>query len=189
MNYIKKPILLIVLLLFTELIAHAQVNLFNREGNSDTTITSDKLLLDAEKNIATFTGNVVVDDEEYKIRCDKMIIHKKSKENKEEKKSTSVEMEIIGDNSKVTKIECLGNVIIIRKLTPEEESKDGKQVGTSGKAVFDLVENKITLSKKPVLSQNTKMITADIIVHDLNKSKTEFSGNVKIIRKGKKKED
>lgn len=106
-----------------------------------TIITCDgSLVIDYEKNIATFNNNVKIDRQDLQIYSDAMDIYfaKSDKPDKEMlTKSTAPPLL----NSKIDRIIARGNVKIIR----------GENVSYSDEAIYTALDRKITLKGRPKL--------------------------------------
>lgn len=106
--------------------------------------------IDINNNIATFTNDVVIDDQEMKIECNKMIVAFISdKENK--------------NNKQIKHVECIGDVILTRKLTSEKDKQNGQQKATAGRAIYEMATGKIILKEKPVLYRGEDYIKGSLI--------------------------
>ena len=83
----------------------------NRDRSSDipTTITAMSMDVDMGRNIATLRGDVLVDDQEMTIRCEKMLIFfeekKKEKAETDKAEKTSDSSDMTG-SKKPVRIEC-----------------------------------------------------------------------------------
>ena len=160
--------------------ASAQFSIFDsgkakrKRGNKPTVITADSMDFDISKNIAVFTGNVQVDDEDMKIFCHQMIIRfeKEGGDKKTDPKDIhSMTLKINGEkgksktkgSTKVKDITCLKDVIIIRKLYDPKEKERGEQKALAQKAHYDVKTGKITLSGNPSLARATDTLTGDVI--------------------------
>ncbi len=178
-----------LLMLFAAQAAFSQgASLFNAGGNSKrdkalpTVITADTMDIQTAKNIAIFTGNVVVKDQELTITCLKMTIYLEDKAKAgtasagavpgvppaEKATPTPSDKTTAADkNSKggknISKIICEGDVVIIRK-TKDDNGEEKEQNATAGKAEYDLKEQKITLSETPVMMQGTDKVEGDVII-------------------------
>ena len=183
-----------LLMLFAAQAAFSQgPSLFNAGGNSKrdkalpTVITADTMDIQTAKNIAIFTGNVVVKDQELTINCLKMTIyledkaktgtasaeavpgaHPAEKATPEKTTPATSDKTVKSKDSKggknISKIICEGDVVIVRK-TKDDNGKEKEQHATAGKAEYDLKEQKITLSDNPVMMQGTdKVDDAETIV-------------------------
>ena len=148
------------LLLAAVLPLAAQFNLESKDRDGKPIlINSDAMSVDIEKGIATFYGNVVVNDPDVIITCKKMVLYqdpkakKEKKANKQEQKKNSKDP-FDKDNTKLERIECIDDVVITRKNTG-----DKSQWGTSGKAVYYHKEGSITMTIDPVLYQDESKIT------------------------------
>ncbi len=167
----------------------------SREGakkNVPTVITSDSMDFDISKNVAVFTGNVQVDDANMRILCDQMIVRfegkpkdvKKetgAKDSKVEKKDT-VKSEAADDpiqsGTKVKTIECIKNVIIIRKVYDEKEKSEGEQKAVAGHALYEVKPGKITLTKNPALIRGGHTLRGEVIIYWVGSERVSVrSGN------------
>ena len=151
-------------------------------SGGDVGVTSDTMFIDFEKNIVTLEGNVKVDESRFNIDCNKLILYMKegSVENlsdrdlikgaasKNELSKTESKKEAAKDKKNdsqqaVSKIVCLGKVVITRKLGKEELEK-GAQVAKAGKAVYDMNTQQIILTEdKPFISRGKDIVTGKII--------------------------
>jgi lipopolysaccharide transport protein LptA len=68
-------------------------------------------------------------------------------------------------STKVKEIECIKNVIIIRKLYDEKEKSQGEQKAIAGHAVYDVKTGKITLSDNPSLVRGSDTLRGEVIVY------------------------
>ncbi|MFH1441220.1 MAG: LPS export ABC transporter periplasmic protein LptC [Candidatus Omnitrophota bacterium] len=105
-------------------------------NNNKVVITCDgPLLIDYEKNLATFNNNVKVDREDSQIYSDTMDIFFNKSTAEQDNSSPSLL------NSKINKIIARDNVKIVR----------GENISYSDEAVYDASNRKIILSGKPKL--------------------------------------
>lgn len=132
----------------------------NREGKP-ILINSDAMNVDLEKGIATFYGNVIVNDPDVVITCKKMVLYQETKNKGKQAKSDKKNVDrkkskdpLAGEGAKLERIECIDDVVITRKNT---EGKN--QWGTCGKAVYFHKEGTITMTIDPVLYQDESKIT------------------------------
>ena len=116
-----------------------------RARDAVTTIAADSMDISINDNIAVFSGSVVIDDQEIKIECDKMKVYLK-----EDKKTKG--------GKKISKIICLGNVVMNRKLYDKDDKEKGAQKGTAGKVVYDIESGDITMTENPVLSRGKDVL-------------------------------
>lgn len=134
-----------------------------RSGDQPTVIFADTMDIDSSKNLAVFTGNVKVEDQELKINCHKMTIYlEDTVKDGEEAKAKPEGGGDIKKSKGVSKIFCEGDVVIVRK-PPENETDKEEQKANSGKAEYDIKEGKIVLSENPVLMQGEQKIAGDRI--------------------------
>jgi len=130
-------------------------------------ISSDSMDINVDKNIAIFTGNVFVDDQDVKINCHKMIIKLKPDPNNKNKKV-------------IDTITCLGDVIVKRKLYDEKEKSQGEQRVEAGKALWQVDKAVIVLTEKPVLRRGEDNLRGREIVIYLNSNKMDVKGGGRI---------
>ncbi|MEI6421195.1 MAG: LptA/OstA family protein [Lentisphaerota bacterium] len=159
-----------------------------RSGKAPTVISSETMDIDISKNIAVFTGNVKVDDEEMNISCRKMTIFLEDKkaddaakapENKaDSSKSDDVKPE---ESKQVARIICEENVVIIRKSLSESEKGQGEQKASAGHADYDVKIGKIVLTKNnPVLKRGGDTLKGEIITIWRDNEKVEVQGGSEI---------
>jgi len=161
-------------LLLAAFSARAQFSIFDsgkakrKRSGKPTVITADSMDFDISQNIAVFTGNVQVDDEDMKIFCHQMII-RFEKEGGDKKKTDPKDIHTMtlkkkgGGTTKVKDITCLKDVIIIRKLYDLKEKERGEQKALAQKAHYDVKTGKITLSGNPSLSRGKDTLKGDVI--------------------------
>lgn len=152
--------------------------------NAPTVVEAATMDIDIEHNLATLLGNVVVDDQDAKITCDKMIIYLEDKAKAEETKKsdgftpgreTSSSDETGG--KQIDRIECYGDVVITHRKDPKDvNGKD--QVATSDFAVYNFKKQEIVLTGRPVLTSGTDRLDADKLVFEMNTSKVKITQGV-----------
>ncbi len=155
-----------------------------RSGKTPTVITSDTMDIDIAKNVAIFTGNVKVDDEEMSISCKKMTIFLEDKKIEEVGKSSVVKADSAKpeetkpeEGKQVSRIICEENVIIIRKALSESERGQGEQKAIAGHADYDVKTGKIVLTKNnPVLKRGADTLRGEIITIWRDSEKVEVQG-------------
>ncbi len=132
----------------------------DRDKSKPTEITSDTMDIQSAQNMAVFTGNVIVKDQELTITCDKMTIFLEDKAKSDDAPPENGQGSKGG--KKISRILCEGNVVITRKY--KDDDKDKEQQGKAGQAEYDLKEQKITLSDNPVLNQDNDQVAGDQII-------------------------
>ena len=160
-----------------------------RSGKTPTVINSDTMDIDISKNIATFTGNVKVDDEEMNISCKKMTIFLEDKKagdgakappsGPDSTKSEDVKTEDVKteESKQVSRIICEENVVIIRKSLSDSEKGQGEQKALAGHADYDVKTGKIILTKNnPVLQRGGDTLRGEIITIWRDSEKVEVQG-------------
>ncbi len=175
-----KIVLCVMMTLTGALGVHGQFSLFEqgkakkKRGNKPTVITAESMDFDISQNIAVFSGNVQVDDEDMQIFCQRMIIRFEKEDNskgkdkspikKNDKKgAVSLDMDKKNGSTRVKDITCLKDVIIIRKLYDEKEKSKGEQKALAGKAHYDVKTGKITLSENPSLIRGSDTLKGEVI--------------------------
>ncbi len=129
-----------------------------------TKATGDSLFIDFESEMAILTGNVVVNESQFHLTCDRIEIDMKKSDDKpkdkDKEKQEITRESLMGSNLGVSRITCIGNVRITRKLS-EEERKEGDQTVNSEKAVYEVASGQITLSGgKPVMRRGADSLAA-----------------------------
>lgn len=172
-----------------------RLNNKNRSADIPTVVTAMTMDIDMGRNLATLLGDVLVDDQDMSIRCEKMLIHFEDKpkdENKDgkdgdgkkdEKKDDSQDEKKDGkDNEKEkspvgnkqpTRIECFGDVVIQAKPRDKDgaEKTVKDQKATAGKAVYDLKKDEITLTENPVINDGSSKVTGTKIIIVVNEER------------------
>lgn len=158
----------------------------NRDRSTDipTTITAMSMDVDMGRNIATLLGDVLVDDQEMTIRCEKMLIFFEEKKKEEvsgdtkaaEQKKDSDSGSDLGGGKKPIRIECYTNVVIQAKQKASEDGKPVKeQKATAEKAVYDLVKDEITLTGSakvpPVIYDGENKVSGTKIIIIINEER------------------
>ncbi|MBQ9772706.1 MAG: hypothetical protein IJW23_12860 [Lentisphaeria bacterium] len=151
----KRLIPCLLLAISLPLAAQFSLDSKNREGKP-ILINSDAMDVEIEKGIATFYGNVVINDPDFIITCNKMVLYQapKDKNAKKPAKKKDPNDPLGASGAKLDRIECIDNVVITRKNTG-----DKSQWGTCGKAIYFHKEGKITMMIDPVLYQDDSKIT------------------------------
>ncbi len=119
-----------------------------KAGDEPIEISSDRLVLEQEQHLATFTGNVDAVQGDTTLRTDKLRVFYRSDE----------EREASGSQQSVKRLEADGNVIIIQ---PGETAE-----GDSG--VYDLAAGKMVLIGNVVLTQGKSVVKGDRLDVDRN---------------------
>lgn len=154
------------------------------EKKAPTVITSDTIDIYMAKNSAVFIGNVVVDDEEMHITCDKMTIYFEDVKKQETGKTDEGEKKEEGmtdpqQSKKISRIICEGDVVIIRKAVGENKEKQEEQKALAGNADFNLKTGEIVLTQdRPKLMRGDEILEADVINYWKDSGKAKANGNV-----------
>lgn len=177
-----KVLLASLVMTFTamQLSAQMQTSLFNvgnqkkSNNKTPTVITSDTMSIDIQNNIAIFTGNVEVDDSQMHIRCHKMIIYLEDKNESAKKADDET------GSKEVSKVECIGDVVITRKVDDPEEKEKGAQRALSGKADYDVKSGVIVLTEDPVIFRGNDKIKGQKIILWRDSQRMQVEGGSKI---------
>lgn len=188
----KKLILFAAISLFAAQIPlFSQISLFSAAGkrsarpDTPTTINADAMDIDIANNKATFLGNVLVDDPEMLITCRKMILFLEDAEKTPKadgKKGDAAKAAAPGQNApaaesddptggkKLTRIECIDDVVITRKapLSNGEEQK-----AFAGKAIYNVKDETITLLIKPLVIKGKSRVRGEVITLHLDSERVE----------------
>jgi len=177
-----------------DLSAQAMPSFFKKQSASrkrtdaPTVVEAATMDIDMENNVATLLGNVVVDDQDVKITCDKMIIYLEDKteapeeEGKDKSKKqtaeaakassrTAAEEDDPAGGKQLKRIECYGEVVITHRADPKDTTQK-EQVATSDYAVYDVAAGTITLTGRPVLTSGTDRLDAEKIVFEVDTGRT-----------------
>ncbi|MBR2365151.1 MAG: hypothetical protein IKA79_08105 [Lentisphaeria bacterium] len=142
-----------------------------RAKGQPTNVKAESMDIDINNNRVILIGNVDVDDQDMNIKCRKMILFFAANDKKEAKKGQK------NDDMtarKIEKIECLGDVEITRSTGSGKDRQ--LQKAYSGKAVYSLVNNKITLTEKPVVTGNGSILRGEFITIDTQ------TGRISVLR-------
>lgn len=176
-----------------DLSAQAMPSFFKKQSSSrkrtdaPTVVEAATMDIDMENNIATLLGNVVVDDQDVKITCDKMVIYMEDKKEtpegadaekkpapeppKDSSSRTAAEEDDPAGGKQLKKIECFGEVVITHRADPKDSTQK-EQVATSDYAVYDVTAGTITLTGRPVLTSGTDRLDAEKIVFEVDTGRT-----------------
>jgi lipopolysaccharide export system protein LptA len=148
----------------------------------DVGVTADTMFIDVENNIVTLEGNVKVNESRFNIDCNKLILYMKegvaeglsdrdllkgsaaeNEPRKAELKKDAAKNKKDDNQQAISKIVCIGKVVITRKLSKEDLDK-GAQVAKAGKAIYDMNTQQIVLTEdKPSISRGNDVITGKTI--------------------------
>ena len=163
----------------------AQLQLFSaspssKKGKSDepTIINSDAMDIDMANDKITLLGNVDVQDPEMNIKCRKMIIYLGRNDKKGKSAGDTIRDEQAG--KEVTRIDCFGDVVIIRIMPVSADGIRENQRALAGKAVYSVKEEKITLTENPVLIRDANRLYGEtIIMHTKTERVLVFKGTAR----------
>ena len=162
------------------------------EEETSTVITASAADIDLENNVITLIGDVVVDDQENKITCNKMTIYleedaadslvgtaDKPEEKPEEKPSVLKPGEEKKDDNasakkdekkeeddeakkNISKIVCSGDVVYLKRADPENPNGQD-QIAMSEQADYDARKEVIVMTGNPVMMQGSNKMYGDRI--------------------------
>ena len=159
----------------------------DNEEETSTVITASAADIDLEHNVITLIGDVVVDDHENKITCNKMTIYleedaadslvgtaEKPAEKEEEKPSAVKPGEDKKDDGKddkkeddepsknISKIVCSGDVVYTKLANPDDPNGQD-QIAMSEQADYDARKEVIVMTGNPVMMQGSNKMYGDRI--------------------------
>ena len=160
----------------------------DNEEETSTVITASAADIDLEHNVITLIGDVVVDDHENKITCNKMTIYleedaadslvgtaEKPAEKEEEKPSAVKPGEDKKDDGKddkkdeddepsknISKIVCSGDVVYTKRANPDDPNGQD-QIAMSELADYDARKEVIVMTGNPVMMQGSNKMYGDRI--------------------------
>jgi lipopolysaccharide export system protein LptA len=150
------------------------------------TAAADKAIVNMAGNVADMLGNVKIEEARFKLTCDKLkmlakdITPEQAAKNALENKQTEdmiPEHVSIGKTKELTKIICMDNVVMTRKLLDE------LQKATGDKAVYEVSKHNVILTgieKKPTLQRGMTVMEGEKIILWTNSEQLDIkSGTLK----------
>jgi len=124
-----------------------------------TVVTSDDLVMDMEKKVATFTGHVKVVDPQGTMTADKMIVYLTQQ----------------GDSENgVRRIEATGGVVIAQE--------GSKAIGDE--AIYSAVDRTVVLSGAAQVQTDQGIVTGETVIYDMAKGTANVKGRPRLILPG-----
>lgn len=161
--------------------------------DAPTVITSDTLDIDIANDLATFTGNVVVDDQEMHISCNKLLVYLTAVTEPASAEPTTTEPTVAKPvtpepavagqprgNKRVSRIVCIGDVIIVRKLIDAGDNERIEQKALAGRAEYNIDSGQIVLTEEPVLMRGTDSLRGERITIWRDSDKMKVEGGSKL---------
>ncbi len=142
--------------------AFAQQGISSHDSSQPVEITADSLAVNQENETAEFSGNVEATQGAIKLRADKMIVHYRSGQKRE------------NNENSVSMIEVFGHVFL---STRDETAK-----GSKGK--YDVDNKTITLTGSVALTQGEKVIKGDKLVYNIATGRSKLSSAPTDTQKG-----
>ncbi|MBI5821186.1 MAG: hypothetical protein HZA88_19625 [Verrucomicrobia bacterium] len=124
-----------------------------------TVVTSDDLVMDMEKKVATFTGHVKVVDPQGTMTADKMIVY--------------LAQEGTGESG-VRRIEATGGVVIAQE--------GSKAIGDE--AIYSAAERTVVLSGAAQVQTEQGIVTGETVTYDMAKGTAHVKGRPRLILPG-----
>ncbi len=160
------------------------------KSNIPTTVKSDSMDIDLAKDRIILLGNVEVDDPEMNIKCQKMTIFLENKPTEQPAGDAGKSRSDAGNdmnpegNKQVTRIECVGDVVITRN-SGEKVAGSNVQKAFAGKAVYDLPADTITLTENnPVIVSGGSRLSGEQIIVDIKTERINVLGRVSVTAEG-----
>ncbi len=160
------------------------------KSNIPTTVKSDSMDIDLAKDKIILLGNVEVDDPEMNIKCQKMTIFLENKPTEQPAGDAGKSRSDAGSdmnpegNKQVTRIECVGDVVITRN-SGEKVAGSNVQKAFAGKAVYDLPTDTITLTENnPVIVSGGSRLSGEQIIVDIKTERINVLGRVSVTAEG-----
>ncbi|MBN9542383.1 MAG: lipopolysaccharide transport periplasmic protein LptA [Alphaproteobacteria bacterium] len=138
--------------IFFILLLCISIEAFGKDTSAPISIDSDHLEFDQEHNRATFTGNVMVDQDGTKLYADKLIVHYNANN------ANSSEL----TNKKVEKIESFGNIKFV----------SADKTAYSDFAVYNMSKQMLEMQGNVKLEQDKSVLYGEKLIYDM---KTKFA--------------
>ena len=121
-----------------------------KRTDAPTVVEAATMDIDMENNIATLLGNVVVDDQDVKITCDKMVIHLEDKAETDESDEEAAKSETAesGEGSEVKSEAEAAEKPEEKKESAEKDSSDAKEEKDKDEKKDDAEEDDPTSGKQ-----------------------------------------
>jgi lipopolysaccharide transport protein LptA len=120
----------------------------SRPAGAQTEITAtEEASFDNEKNVAEFSGRVVVRDPQFTLTCDKL------------------KVSLDKDRKGIDSAEAMGNVVIVQEVK-NEKSDTPKAIGRAGYVIYKPSSGEVTMKKWPSIQQgiNNQVATEESTV-------------------------
>ena len=161
-----------------ELVPVSKSKTAGEKKEEPTIINADAMDIDMANDKITLLGNVDVQDPEMNIKCRKMIIYLGKNDKKGKSAGDTIRDEQAG--TEVTRIDCFGDVVIIRIMPVSADGIRENQRALAGKAVYSVKEEKITLTENPVLIRDANRLYGEtIIMHTKTERVLVFKGTAR----------
>ena len=138
-------------------------------------VKADSMIMNMGTKIITLIGNVKVNDAAFDIFCSRLMLDL-NKDDDDKKKNGTI------DPSGISSISCFGKVKIIRKQSAEDLKKNGSQKAFADKAVYNTLNEQITLTgKNPQIHHGNDMISGRKIIIWKNSERLQAFKNCLVV--------
>ncbi|MBS1369683.1 MAG: hypothetical protein HPZ91_06965 [Lentisphaeria bacterium] len=149
------------------------------------TATSDSMRIDMANNQILLVGNVVVDEENSVVTCDRMTIFLDRRDDAELRAAN--DRGGVGSGSDmggVSRVLCDGNVVVTRKLSKEEIAKGGEQKAFADHLVYDPVAGTVVLTgdrRRPVVKRGGESLSGETMTLHREEQRAVISRNCEVV--------
>ena len=146
---------------------------------------SDSMRIDMANNQILLVGNVVVDEDRSIVNCDRMTIFLNRKDDAALKAANDRgELGSGSDMGGVSRVLCDGNVVVTRKLSPEEIVESGEQKAFADHLVYDLAMGTVPLTgdrQLPVVKRGRESMSGSTMTLHREEQRAVINGKSKVI--------
>ena len=149
------------------------------------TATADSMRIDMAANQVLLVGNVVIDEANSIVNCDRMTIFLDRRSDAEIKAANdSGTLGSGSDMGGVSRVLCDGNVVITRKLSKEEIAKNGEQQALADHLVYDPAAGTVILTGEkqlPVVRRGSESLSGETMTLHRNEQRAVINGKGKVV--------
>lgn len=146
---------------------------------------SDWMRIDMENNQILLVGNVSVDEDRSIVNCDRMTIFLNRKDDASLKAANDRgELDAGSDLGGVSRVLCDGNVVVTRKLSPEEIAENGEQKAFADHLIYDLAVGTVTLTgdrNPPLVKRGRESMSGKTMTLHREEQRAVISGTSKVV--------
>ncbi len=152
----------------------------------NTVIKSDSSDINLNKNIASFVGNVDIDDAMADLKCKKMDVYFTEDQQLATPERSTIQYFTVDKKQKtIDQIVCVGDVVMNRHLYSKEDIAGGEQKAIAQKAVFTNEDSQLVLTgtpdEWPIISRGGALTSGSKIFINTKTQKIkyiDFSGDI-----------